>query len=246
MIQILVKLATVQAWKQMAFHDISERINIAEETENGDRTPSVVEQINTTLSNTVTLVNSQAQELFFTSQAVNRSVTHVANNEDGRLACLVSFNGAVGNLNGVLSGMVTGAQLINNVIDVANRVKNTMTRDVERINRNIAVIDNWQPVMTDWANFVETQTSYLDGAQTSLLGWSSKVQAALNKQKSSSIQIGREVWNLESDIISWHEKINSAANLFKYSPVLLTVAEAASPAGQEANRRAEFVFNPFS
>ena len=198
------------------------------------------DQVNDTLANTKLLIESQEQELYLTSQAVNRSVTHVENNEDARQACLISFNNGATTLNGVLSGMVTGAQLINNVIDVANRVKTTLKTDLGLLNRNIAVLDDWQPVMTEWANFVEEQTSILDNSQSKLQIWGDEVKAAINQEKISIIELGREVFNLETEILSWHDQLSSIGQMFQYTPVLLTVYEAMN------GKDGETVYNPWS
>ena len=234
---LVLFLAIAHGWKHVSFKDILHNMHFIEVA---DETQPVVDQVNDTLTNTEVLINSQAQELYFTSQAVNRSVTHVGNNEDARQACLITFNTGAISLNAVLSGMVTGAQLINNVIDVANSAKTMIATDIKRLNRDINVLDMWGPIMTNWANFVETQTTLLDAGQSQIVTWGEKTQSTINQQKVSIILLAREIFNLETDILTMQEQLNSVASVFNYSPMTITVAEAAQGTDGQT------VYNPWS
>ena len=229
--------AVAYGWKHVNFKDILHNMHFVEVA---DETLPAVDQVNDTLTNTEVLINSQAQELYFTSQAINRSVTHVGNNEDARQACLISYNTAAISLNAVLAGMVTGAQLLNNVIDVANSAKTTIAKDIQRLNRDFNILDLWSPIMTDWANFVETQTTLIDSGQTQIVSWGETTQTTINQQKISIILLGREIFNLETEILTMQEQLNAVGSLFKYVPMTITIAEAAQ--GTDGNT----VYNPWS
>ena len=229
--------AVAYGWKHVNFKDILHNMHFVEVA---DETLPAVDQVNDTLTNTEVLINSQAQELYFTSQAINRSVTHVGNNEDARQACLISYNTAAISLNAVLAGMVTGAQLLNNVIDVANSAKTTIAKDIQRLNRDINILDLWSPIMTDWANFVETQTTLIDSGQTQIVSWGETTQTTINQQKISIILLGREIFNLETEILTMQEQLNAVGSLFKYVPMTISIAEAAQ--GTDGNT----VYNPWS
>jgi hypothetical protein len=79
-----------------------------------------------------------------------------------------------------------------------------------------------------------------DSSQTKLQIWGENSQDVINQQKISILMLGREVFNLETEILSWQEQLNSVGRVFKYTPMTLTVAEAAG------GRDGQTVYNPWS
>ncbi|EEQ98102.1 hypothetical protein Pmar_PMAR002381 [Perkinsus marinus ATCC 50983] len=119
------------------------------------------------------------------------------NNEKSRQACLVSNNEASVELNNLLRDMISGAEQVNDDVATANKVKRRMELDLSKFNDRISSLDAWLLNMDKWTKFVLDQTG--------------------NR---------REMFNLETSILTLQETIMSAAGSVGYKPMLLTIPEA--------------------
>ena len=189
---------------------------------------SIVDSVAASLATTSDLINAQMTELQISLDSVNKSLIHVESNEDARQACILSFNNAAVSSNKILSGMVTGAQLVNHAIDTANKVKRTVTSDIAKLNNNIDVLDKWMDKMSSWSEFIGSEAAAINLAQTQLITWGDETKNTINMHEVGIIELGLEVFNLETSILNWQTNLNTVGQLIGFEPDTLSLAVAAS------------------
>jgi hypothetical protein len=188
---------------------------------------ALVEAVRAKMRNVVSLVDAQAREVGVAFELSTKSVEHVEANEDSRQACLMTYNGGATSLNVVLTGMTMGVRQINNAIDVASSVRQTVDADIAKLNRNIDIMNDFMGEMEDWVKFVETETGDMLAANDNLLTWGESTKETVNAQEVAIVKLGQSVYTLETDILAWQESINAIGRIFDYQPNTLSVPEAA-------------------
>lgn len=103
------------------------------------RIDAAITNANVQLTSTDSMVNAQLQELQAASSIVNKSIQQVLANENGRQAIILQYNSLAVQLNDVTADMTTGAQQINNIVSIGNRIKRTINDDVTKCNEAISV-----------------------------------------------------------------------------------------------------------
>ena len=199
---------------------------------------SLTDQINALISSasgkvaqSQALVTAQLNELTVAGQTVNRTVAQVATNEAARISIIKEYNKDAMVLNQLLVEMTTGAQQVNDVIGVANRVKKNLAADIRRVNEAIAVTNDWMVKMDSWVSFVTDETAQIDQAQANLLAWGDATRENVNLHEVAAQKLGREAYDLETQIIEVSNLLLSTGAMMGYTPSTLTIAEASGGLG---------------
>ncbi|KAF4676197.1 hypothetical protein FOL47_006588 [Perkinsus chesapeaki] len=190
------------------------------------RLNSVEETINRQLHGVRKVEAGHWDELNRTHYNIHSTRVQQENNEKSRQACLVANNEASVELNNLLRDMISGAEQINDDVATANKVKRRMEMDIAKFNDRISSLDAWLVNMDKWTKFVLDQTAHLDRAQARLLRWGDETKGTLNTHEVSMVKLGREIFNLETSILSVQETLMAAAARVGYKPVMLTIPEA--------------------
>jgi hypothetical protein len=83
--------------------------------------------------------------------------------------------------------------------------------------------------MDRWVDFVETQTNKIKSAQKRLIAWGDQNRNTVNTQEVSIVQLGQEMFDLETSIIQWSENLYEIGNLIGYNvDSLITITQAAN------------------
>lgn len=196
-----------------------------------DQINQVIQSASNTVSKTQSLVAAQQSELNVTNNLVNQTITQVEANENNRIAAIKEYNKNVLSLNGILSDMTTGSQQINDVISMANRVKNNLAHDLNSINEAIAVTNDWMVKMDSWIAFVKDETQQVDQAQASLVSWGDSTGSNINLHEVAAVKLAREVYDLETNISSTANFLLATGQMLGYTPQTLTVVEASGGLG---------------
>ena len=199
---------------------------------------TLIDQINALINSSAqkvaqsqSLVTAQLNELSVERGTVNKTVGQVANNEATRISIIREYNKDALALNNLLVDMTGGSQQINDVIGVANRVKKNLAADIQRVNEAIAVTNDWMVKMDSWVNFVTDETNQIDAAQANLLKWGDATKDNINLHEVAEVKLGRETYDLETEIVQLSNYLLSTAQMLGYTPNTLTIAEAAGGLG---------------
>ncbi|KAF4732671.1 hypothetical protein FOZ63_022290 [Perkinsus olseni] len=190
------------------------------------RLDSIEEAIKRQLNGVQRIEAGHWDELNRTHYNIQSTRTQQENNEKSRQACLVANNEASVELNNLLRDMISGAEQVNDDVATANKVKRRMELDLSKFNDRISSLDAWLLNMDKWTKFVLDQTTTLDRAQARLLRWGDETRSTLNTHEVGVVKLGREMFNLETSILSLQETIMSAAGTVGYKPLILTIPEA--------------------
>ncbi len=223
--------------KQLGFTEFQGRLQTADAT-TGTTPMGLTDEINTVIqasassvNQSQTLVNAQLNELNVTSQLVTKTVNQVTENEADRIVLIKEYNKNVLSLNAILVDMTTGAQQINDVIAVANRIKTNIANDIRKINDAITVTNDWMVKMDSWVAFVKDETQQIDQAQANLVSWGDSTKTNINLHEVAAVKLAREAYDLETQISDTSNLLLATGGLIGYTPKTLTMAEAAGGLG---------------
>ena len=198
----------------------------------------LVDQINAIISQTAekvgrsqSLAAAQLNELNVTTGIINQSISLVESNEHKRIALIKEHNKNVLQLNQVLTEMTTGAQQMNDVISLGNRVKKNLAQDLRRLNEAIGVTNDWMVQMDSWATFVRAEKTKIDAAQGALVSWGDGTKNNLNLHEVAAVKLAREAYDLESDISGMTNLLLSTGKILGYTASTLTIPEASGGLG---------------
>ncbi|KAF4711778.1 hypothetical protein FOZ63_026817, partial [Perkinsus olseni] len=145
-----------------------------------------------------------------THLTLHRAREQQKNNEASRQACIASYNHLSVALNSLLSDMINGAGGINADVDVANKVKRRMQLDLAKFDERVKSLNTWLRNMDGWSSFVLAETHKLDRGQARLLQWGQRTRSTMNMHEASLLKLGRELFNLETLLLSTHESLLAA------------------------------------
>ena len=196
-----------------------------------DQVNAVIQAAAASVGQSQSLVNAQLNELNVTNDLVSRTVNQVTQNEGDRVSLVKEYNKNVLSLNSILVDMTTGAQQINDVIAVANRVEKNVANDIKKINDAINVTNDWMVKMDSWVAFVKEETSQIDQAQANLVTWGDATKNNINLHEVAAIKLAREAYDLETQISEMSNFLLGTGGLIGYTPTTLTMAEASGGLG---------------
>lgn len=196
-----------------------------------DQIDDVIQTAASNVQQSQTIVTAQLNELNVTNGMINQTVMVVQNNERVRIALIKDFNKNVMSLNSVLVDMTTGAQQINDVISMANRIKTNLANDIKKINDAINVTNDWMVKMDSWVAFVKDETHQIDEAQANLVSWGDTTKNNINLHEVAALKLAREAYDLETEISDMSNNLLGTGRLLGYAPSVLTMAEAAGGLG---------------
>ena len=196
-----------------------------------DAINAVVQAAADQLGRSQRVVEAHANELAVTDGLITQSITQVETNENNRIALVKEYNQGVLGLNQMLVEMTTGSQQINDVISLANRVKNNLATDIHIINDAITVTNDWMVKMDNWVTFVKQETHEIDEAQANLVKWGDATKNNMNLHEVAAIKLAREAYDMETEISDMSNFLLSTGKLMGYAPQTLSMAEAAGGLG---------------
>ena len=196
-----------------------------------DQINALIESAATQVSKSQSLIGAQLNELNVASDIVNRTVIQVEANEAARISIIREYNKNALGFNQILIDMTSGSQQINDVISVANRIKKNLANDIRRINEAISVTNDWMVKMDAWVSFVLDETTQIDQAQANLLKWGDATKNNINLHEVAAMKLGREAYDLETEIIDMSNFLLSTGKMMGYTPATLSIPEAAGGLG---------------
>jgi hypothetical protein len=196
-----------------------------------DQIDDVIQTAASNVQQSQTIVTAQLSELNVMNGMINQTVMLVQNNERVRIALIKDFNKNVMSLNSALVDMTTGAQQINDVISMANRIKTNLANDIKKINDAINVTNDWMVKMDSWVAFVKDETHQIDEAQANLVRWGDTTKNNINLHEVAAMKLAREAYDLETEISDMSNYLLATGRLLGYTPSVLTMAEAAGGLG---------------
>jgi hypothetical protein len=242
---LLLALAThANCWrglsipKPLGLSELMNRLQDATTTQVSNA--GLVDQINqlisesaATISRSQNLVNGHLKELNVTNDIVNKTMLQVDENEAYRLALIRQYNKVALGLNSVQTDMMTGAQQINDVLGLSQRIKTNLANDIKRINDAINVTNDWLIKMDEWMTFMRSESDKIDQAQAGLVKWGDATKQNLNLHEVSATKLARETFDLETQISDVANVLLSSGNLIGYQPKTYTLPEVSGGLGWE-------------